>query len=247
MKKIEILQKFKSQLFDNTFFSSILLSNDNQENLNDLANEISRLIFCENKNLENDDCSSCKKFINSATSNFSFIGDGNLAITKADVLDLMQRYSLTTNEINKLKIYVIANAENLKNESANSLLKFLEEPPANTIAILLTKNRSQVLPTIKSRCKLIVLENEKVNDSAENLIEKILQKDKHSILLSNAELKKVDKSELIGMLEEAYIRTIIKKYPMLAEITLKLINDLKFTFQTNLAIDVFLIEVSEAL
>nr|WP_215216212.1 hypothetical protein [Entomoplasma sp. MP1] len=27
----------------------------------------------------------------------------------------------------------------LKNESANALLKFLEEPPANTIAILLTK------------------------------------------------------------------------------------------------------------
>ncbi len=40
------------------------------------------------------------------------------------------------------------------------------------------------------------------------------------------------------MLEVAYSRTIIKHNLNIAEATLNLINDLKFTFQTNLAIDV---------
>ncbi|ATZ18376.1 hypothetical protein [Mesoplasma melaleucae] len=247
MRKRETLEKFKEQLQNNKMFSSILISNDNQELLNDFSNEISRMIFCENYSLENDDCYNCKIFINKTLLNFVTLGDGNLAINKIDVLDLMQKFSLTTNEVNKFKIYVLANAENLKNESANALLKFLEEPPANTIAILLTKNKSQVLSTIKSRCKLIVLENENTLSEKQNLIKEILERDKNSILLANAELKKLDKSELIAMLEEAYSKTIVKKYLNIAEATLKLIYDLKFTFQTNLAIDVFLIHLSEVI
>lgn len=247
MRKRETLEKFKELLQNNKMFSSILISNDKQELLNNFSNEISRMIFCENYSVENDECYNCKRFTNKTLLNFVVLGDGNLAINKIDVLDLMQKYSLTTNEINKFKVYVLANAENLKNESANVLLKFLEEPPENTIAILLSKNKSQVLSTIKSRCKLIVLENEDNLSDDQNLIEKILEKDKNSILLSNAELKKIDKSKLIRMLEVAYSRTIVKKYLNIAEATLKLINDLKFTFQTNLAIDVFLIYVSEVM
>ncbi|AVN61336.1 DNA polymerase III subunit delta [Mesoplasma florum] len=245
MKKREALEKFVEQLKNKKMFSSILISNDNQETLNDFANNLSRTIFCENLSIQKDFCDNCKRFENKSLSNFVVLGDGSLAINKNDVVELMQKFSLTTNEVNKFKVYVLSNAENLKNESANSLLKFIEEPPENTIAILLTKNKSQVLPTIKSRCKLIVLENENQDESPKNIIEELLEKDKNSILLANAELKKIDKSELITMLEVAYNRTIIKKYLNLAEATLQLINDLKFTFQTNLAIDVFLIHISE--
>ena len=35
----------------------------------------------------------------------------------------------------------------------NSLLKFIEEPPKATYAILTTKNISKVIPTIRSRCQ----------------------------------------------------------------------------------------------
>ncbi|ATZ21919.1 DNA polymerase III subunit [Mesoplasma tabanidae] len=247
MKKRETLEKFIEQLKTKKMFSSILVSNDNQDNLNEFANEFARIIFCENLSIENDQCVNCKRFENKSLANLVFLGDGSLAINKSDVIELMHKFSLTTNEVNKFKVYILANAENLKNESGNALLKFIEEPPENTIAILLTKNKSQVLPTIKSRCKLIVLENKNRNDNSQNLIEEILGKDKNTILLSNSELKKMDKSELIGILEEAYSRTIIKKYLNIAEATLQLINDLKFTFQTNLAIDVFLIHVSEVI
>ena len=40
-------------------------------------------------------------------------------------------------------------------ESANALLKILEEPPKNTTLILVTDKRSMLLPTIISRCQII--------------------------------------------------------------------------------------------
>jgi DNA polymerase-3 subunit delta' len=43
----------------------------------------------------------------------------------------------------------------MNKESANSMLKLLEEPPAGTVLILLTSRISAVLPTIVSRCQII--------------------------------------------------------------------------------------------
>lgn len=53
---------------------------------------------------------------------------------------------------------IILNAYNgLTIEAQNALLKILEEPPNNTIILLLVETDSQILPTILSRCKNITL------------------------------------------------------------------------------------------
>ncbi|HWI14414.1 MAG TPA: DNA polymerase III subunit delta' [Burkholderiales bacterium] len=48
-------------------------------------------------------------------------------------------------------------AEALNPSAANALLKSLEEPPAQTLFILVSHRLHQVLPTIKSRCRLVPL------------------------------------------------------------------------------------------
>ncbi|MEW6407202.1 MAG: AAA family ATPase [Patescibacteria group bacterium] len=53
------------------------------------------------------------------------------------------------------KILLLDRAENLNDEAANSLLKFLEEPKGKTLIILITNNINMVLPTIISRCVTI--------------------------------------------------------------------------------------------
>lgn len=53
------------------------------------------------------------------------------------------------------KILLLDRAENLSDEAANSLLKFLEEPKGKTLIILITNNINMVLPTIISRCVTI--------------------------------------------------------------------------------------------
>ena len=57
--------------------------------------------------------------------------------------------------IGKYKIGLIKEADRLTKEAANALLKILEDPPKNTIFILITAHKNILLPTILSRCQEI--------------------------------------------------------------------------------------------
>jgi DNA polymerase-3 subunit delta' len=59
------------------------------------------------------------------------------------------------------KVLILLEAERLRgnqNESANAMLKTLEEPPARTIVVLVTSVADDLLPTIRSRCQRIDFE-----------------------------------------------------------------------------------------
>lgn len=53
------------------------------------------------------------------------------------------------------RVVIIANAQAMNKEAANALLKVLEEPPMNTTLILTVLQKSDLLPTIVSRCRNI--------------------------------------------------------------------------------------------
>jgi DNA polymerase-3 subunit delta' len=53
------------------------------------------------------------------------------------------------------KIAIIDDADYLNQEGANCLLKTLEEPPADSLIILIGTSRQRQLPTIRSRCQII--------------------------------------------------------------------------------------------
>ena len=55
----------------------------------------------------------------------------------------------------KNKVYIIDRAEQLRANSANALLKTLEEPPAAVTFILLGTSADIILPTIVSRCQCV--------------------------------------------------------------------------------------------
>ncbi|MGM0568967.1 MAG: ATP-binding protein [Elusimicrobiota bacterium] len=53
------------------------------------------------------------------------------------------------------KIFIIDDASRISPQGMNSLLKILEEPPAETYIILITSREDMLLPTIVSRCQRI--------------------------------------------------------------------------------------------
>jgi DNA polymerase-3 subunit delta' len=55
------------------------------------------------------------------------------------------------------RVFIIDGAEYLNEDSANCLLKTLEEPPPKVLFILLTVNDGRLLPTIVSRCQRVEL------------------------------------------------------------------------------------------
>jgi DNA polymerase III subunit delta' len=63
----------------------------------------------------------------------------------------------------RMKLCIVSDADRLNPSSSNCFLKTLEEPPANTLILLLTRAPQQLLDTIRSRCVHIPLHR-----SAEN-------------------------------------------------------------------------------
>lgn len=55
------------------------------------------------------------------------------------------------------RVVVLDPAEAMNGPAANSLLKILEEPPANVYFILISSQRRRLLPTILSRCRVLKL------------------------------------------------------------------------------------------
>lgn len=110
----------------------------------------------------------CTLIDNNTFSDFIIIEPSGSWIKKEQILELQEKFK-TTSYINGPRIYWIKQADKLNKQSANSLLKFLEEPDGNIIAILEVNNRSQVLETILSRCRIYTLNNKKQQKEIENI------------------------------------------------------------------------------
>lgn len=75
---------------------------------------------------------------------------------RLDQIRALCRRAGTTTLVGRTKVYILLEAEKLLPEAANHLLKTLEEPPADTILILVAEHKQALLHTIVSRCQEIV-------------------------------------------------------------------------------------------
>jgi DNA polymerase-3 subunit delta' len=93
---------------------------------------------------------------------------GNISADEAR--NILGGLKLTTFEA-MYKIQIIWMAEALAKEG-NILLKLLEEPPANTILILIAENQEEILPTVLSRCQLVKINKIDDGSVAEALVKR---------------------------------------------------------------------------
>lgn len=84
---------------------------------------------------------------------------GNMArnITVAQVRELGEFLSLTPG-LSPWRAVVIDSVDDLEKSAANALLKMLEEPPPNTVFLLVSHAPGRLLPTIRSRCRRLQFE-----------------------------------------------------------------------------------------
>ena len=76
-------------------------------------------------------------------------------ISVAQIRQLIDYLSLSSHQVNSRRVVLISPAETLNSASANALLKMLEEPPANTLFLLVTSQPQRLLATIISRCQAV--------------------------------------------------------------------------------------------
>ncbi|HXB06156.1 MAG TPA: DNA polymerase III subunit [Puia sp.] len=101
-----------------------------------------------------------------------FIGAENKQgnITAQECNDIIHKLSLKSFE-SGYKILIMWMPEYLGNEG-NKLLKLIEEPPANTLFLLVAENESLILPTILSRTQLVKIPLPETADIEQALIER---------------------------------------------------------------------------
>jgi DNA polymerase-3 subunit delta' len=133
----------------------------------EIAFAFTKYILCPNNYSNNSKCGGCSQCCTIDNNNFTeikVINPDGMWIKKEQLMELQQEFNKKAISSSK-KIYIINGAEKLNAQAANSMLKFLEEPEDNIIAILITNNQYQLLDTIVSRCQILSFADYKTSKS----------------------------------------------------------------------------------
>jgi len=130
-------------------------TNDIERCVNELV-ELVKVIACEDKNEEHDesDCGICRLIDTKNLANFIIVEPDGSTIKKTQILSLKERFQAKPIIID-YNIYVVKNSEKLNLSSANTMLKFLEEPDGQVVGFFVTNNKKSMINTIVSRCHYI--------------------------------------------------------------------------------------------
>ncbi|MBR4261947.1 MAG: hypothetical protein IKQ35_01100 [Bacilli bacterium] len=149
--------------------------------------------------------------------NIRFISPDGQFIKKNQIEELQNDFSKESFD-NKTKIYVVLGADKLNKVSANKILKFLEEPSSDIIALFITNNKYAVIDTIKSRCINISLKKQEKKvlneDSFEYKIINIIETKKNKSLyllyelLNNDEITRDDIRNIFINISQIYLDLI---------------------------------------
>jgi DNA polymerase III subunit delta' len=76
------------------------------------------------------------------------------SITVDQVRGLSRLFS-TSPSFSPWRVVIVDAADDMERSGANALLKLLEEPPANSLFLLISHSPARLLPTIRSRCRVL--------------------------------------------------------------------------------------------
>lgn len=129
----------------------------------EFAREIATTLLCrEQGSRACGACRSCQLFVSGAHPDFRFltfeVNPKNDRIRTELVIEQVRDLNAAmqlTNSISPRKVALICPAEAMNRNTANALLKTLEEPPGEAVLLLVTHDPSRLAATIRSRCQMI--------------------------------------------------------------------------------------------
>jgi len=110
-------------------------------------------------------CHACHTVLAGSHADVSVIRTERLSIGVDEVRDLVRRAALAPVG-RRWQILVVEDADRLTDAACNALLKAIEEPTERTVWMLCTPTVDDVLPTIRSRCRLVTLTTPTADDVA---------------------------------------------------------------------------------
>ena len=125
------------------------------------------------------DCIDCKTALAGTHADVELVKTEGLSIKIDEVRDLITRASWSP-AVGNYRVVVIEDADRLTESAANALLKVIEEPGLRTVWLLCAPSATDVLPTIRSRTRSLVLRTPSVAAVAA-----LLEEEKFSSAMAN--------------------------------------------------------------
>lgn len=217
----------KNQFTKNNISHAYIIETDGYYKGFDFVLAFVKSLLCPKNNMSRSNCGNCTQCSRIDNNNYTeleIIEPDGMWIKKEQLDNLQKKFSSKSIEGSK-KVYIINYADRLNEASANSILKFLEEPEPGIIAVLVVENHFNLLDTIVSRCQIIKLINNKrvTTDETENIcyylfnnqtdIANFLKLNKEETIINNAiNFIKMYEQEKLGMIlkENKYCGVILK-------------------------------------
>ncbi|MFC0627610.1 DNA polymerase III subunit delta' [Kribbella deserti] len=102
------------------------------------------------------ECTNCRTVLSGAHPDVSLIRTELLSIRVAEIRELIRRAAMSPTQ-GRWQVMVVEDADRLTEQAADALLKSIEEPSPRTLWVLCAPTVEDVVPTIRSRCRLLVL------------------------------------------------------------------------------------------
>ena len=234
--EVNVLENLVKYYHENKISHAYLIETNNLEKCYLDLLEVIKQIFCQNE--YNKECNKCN-ICNLVNQNYLpslVVSISPISSSSVDKITLME----TSNILSTLPT-IIKNAENLNGASANTMLKFLEEPEQNILGFFITNNANNVISTIRSRCEVIKVLYD-IHELDINNITNDINKDKFDVAIEY--LFKIEVEKKLGIMynrdvvlnkfsEREDIKTVFKIIFIIYEELLKKVMGLdnKFDFE----------------
>ena len=236
--EVNVLENLVKYYHENKISHAYLIETNNLEKCYLDLLEVIKQIFCQNE--ECNKCNICNLVNQNYLPSLVVISPDGMNIKKEQIVELKKKFS-TVPIYTKENIYVIKNAEKLNGASANTMLKFLEEPEQNILGFFITNNANNVISTIRSRCEVIKVLYD-IHELDINNITNDINKDKFDVAIEY--LFKIEVEKKLGIMynrdvvlnkfsEREDIKTVFKIIFIIYEELLKKVMGLdnKFDFE----------------
>jgi DNA polymerase-3 subunit delta' len=115
------------------------------------------------------DCVNCRSALAGTHGDVELIRTEGLSIKIDEIRELITRAAWAP-AVGEYRVVVIEDADRLTESAANALLKAIEEPGAHTVWLLCAPTATDVLPTIRSRVRSLVLRTPSIESVAKLLV-----------------------------------------------------------------------------
>ena len=179
-----------NSIINNKLSHAYLFDSNGNSDVYDIVLSFTKMIITSNITDENEKNNICMRIDDGNYVDVKIIEPDGMWIKKDQLLDLQSEFSKKSIEGSK-KVYIIKSADKMNIQTANSILKFLEEPIDEIIAILIVDNINLMLSTIISRCQVIKLNKKTLSSNSIDNFSAYFYQSRYTLLTEN------EKRELI--------------------------------------------------